>query len=247
MIDEEDKILEEILPEDEIEESLPEESLPEEIVEEPTTEKQLEQLRKKVDQRDREIEALVEYQQRTAKREYEKAKQDIQNQLAAAKDDMDVEGVARYTQELARLEHVEQTSHVNNQQERQRIALEGFKSRNQHWFNDKNSDLVNRAVEIDNELKRKYPNADFEELAEMIELKMLKEYPDKVLNRNSRAPSSITNNSAVNKTALNRNSVTKTFRGLSQEHRDTYNVYKRINPNITEADFISRLKQDGEL
>lgn len=208
---------------------------------------QLYAMKKKVDQRDREIQALVDYQQRTSQREYEKAKEELQSRLAASKDDMDVEGVAHYTKELSRLEHIEQANQANSRQEQQQVALENFKDRNQHWFNERNPDLVNRAVVIDNELKQKYPNASYDELAEMIELKMLKEYPDRVLGnvRGQRLPT--VSNSSVNKTAVNKSSVTKTFKGLSQEHRDTYNVYKRINPNITEADFITRLKQDGEL
>lgn len=208
---------------------------------------QLYAMKKKVDQRDREIQALVEYQQRTSQREYEKAKQELQSRLAASKDDMDVEGVAHYTKELTRLEHIEQANQSNNELEQQKIALENFKDRNQHWFNDRNPDLVNRAVAIDNELKHKYPNASYEELAEMIELKMLKEYPDRVLGKaRSQQPPALSH-SSVNKTVAAKNTVNKTFKGLSQEHRDTYNVYKRINPNITEADFINKLKQDGEI
>ncbi len=209
---------------------------------------QLYAMKKKVDQRDREIQALVDYQQRTSQREYERAKEDLQNRLAASKDDMDVEGVAHYTKELTRLEQMEQVNQANKGQEQQQVALENFKDRNQHWFNERNPDLVNRAVAIDAELKQKYPNASYDDLAEMIELKMLKEYPDRILGTKSQRPPSLSpSHSSINKAAANKTNVGKTFKGLSQEHRDTFNVYKRINPNITEADFINRLKQDGEL
>lgn len=209
---------------------------------------QLYAMKKKVDQRDREIQALVDYQQRTSQREYEKAKQELESRLAASKDDMDVEGVAHYTKELSRLEHIEQTSQATNRQEQQKVALDNFKDRNQHWFNDRNPDLVNRAVAIDAELKELYPNASYDDLAAKIEARMQYEYPERVLGgRTQRAPSVSPSQSSINKTAANKNTVVKAFKGLSQEHRDTYNVYKRINPNITEADFINRLKRDGEL
>lgn len=209
---------------------------------------QLYAMKKKVDQRDREIQALVDYQQRTSQREYERAKQELESRLAASKDDMDVEGVAHYTKELARLEHIEHSNQANNRQEQQQVALENFKDRNQHWFNDRNPDLVNRAVAIDAELKQLYPNASYDDLAAKIEARMQYEYPERVLgSRGHRPPALSPSHSSVNKTVANKNNVSKTFKGLSQEHRDTFNVYKRINPNITEADFINRLKQDGEL
>lgn len=209
---------------------------------------QLYSLKKKVDQRDREIQTLVDYQQRTAQREYDRAKQELEARLAHSKDDMDMDGVSHYTKELVRLQDNESQSKVQQAQQAQQEAQNAFIERNQHWFNDRNPDLKNRAIEIDNELKNKHPNASYEELAELIELKILKEFPERVLGQRrigSRNPSvSGGNNSSVNKTAVVKKHV---FRNLSQEHRDTYNVYKRINPKITEADFIQKLKKDGEL
>lgn len=214
---------------------------------------QLYAMRKKVDQRDREIQALVDYQQRTSQREYEKAKQELESRLAASKDDMDMEGVAHYTKELTRLEHIEQNNQVIQAQQTQQEALERFIERNQHWYNDRNPDLVNRAVEIDNEIKADI-NAgrikvnSLEDIAVMIEKRLGYEHPDRVLGQaRSKKPLVVSpNNSSINKSATTTN-LRKTFQNLSQEHRDTFNVYKRINPNITEAEFINRLKQDGEI
>lgn len=215
---------------------------------------QLYAMKKKVDQRDREIQALVDYQQRTAQREYEKAKQDLEQRLAASKDDMDMEGVAHYTKELTRLEHIEQSNQVTQAQQSQQEALANFIERNQHWYNDRNPDLVNRAIEIDNEIKADI-NAgrlkvnSLDDIAVMIEKRLGYEHPDRVLGaaKSQRPPALSPSQSSVNKSEANKSSVTKTFKGLSQEHKDTFNVYKRINPNITETDFINRLKQDGEL
>lgn len=215
---------------------------------------QLYAMKKKVDQRDREIQALVDYQQRTSQREYEKAKEDLQNRLASSKDDMDMEGVAHYTKELTRLEHIEQSNQAVQAQQSQQAALENFIERNQHWYNDRNPDLVERAVEIDNEIKADI-NAgrikvnSLDDIAVMIEKRLGYEHPDRVLGakRGQKPPSLSPSQSSVNKSAVNKSSATKTFKNLSQEHRDTFNVYKRINPNITESDFINRLKQDGEL
>lgn len=208
-------------------------------------------LRSKVDQRDREIKALVEYQQRTSQREYERAKQELEQRLANSKNDMDVEGVAHYTKELSRLEQIEQTNNAQQAQQHQQEALERFKERNQHWFNDRNPDLVNRAVEIDNQIKADINAGNIkvnslDDIGYMIEKRLSYEYPDRVLGTkgNNRPP--IVNHSAVNKVAAKASSKVS-FQNLSQEHKDTYNVYKRMNPNITEAEFINRLKQDGEL
>lgn len=200
---------------------------------------QLYTLKKKVDQRDREIQALIDYQQRTAQREYERARQDLEARLAAAKDDMDMEGVAHYTRELVQIQNNEQ----NNQVQQRQSAQQAFIERNQHWFNDRNPDLKQRAIEIDNEIKSIFPNASFEELAQKIETRMQYEYPERVLGQNH-SVRPVASQSSVNKTAI----VKKhSINSLSQEHRDTFNVYKRINPKITEAEFIQKLKNDGEL
>lgn len=210
-------------------------------------------LRKQMDQRDREIKALVEYQERTSQREYERAKADLESRLASARDDMDVEGVEHYKEELVKLNYMEQQQQQQNQQNQRQAALNSFKERNAHWFNDRNPDLVNRAVAIDDEIKADI-NAgrlkvnSLDEIGTMIEKRMQYEYPDRVLKQTYQKPPSVPpSRSSVNKTAVNKNSAKSAFKNLSQEHKDTYNVYKRINPNITEADFIARLKKDGEI
>lgn len=213
---------------------------------------QLYAMKKKVDQRDREIQALVDYQQRTSQREYEKAKQELESRLTDSKNDLDMEGVAHYTKELSRLEYMEQSNQVRNIQQSQQDALERFKERNQHWFNDRNPDLVKKAIEIDNEIKDLINKGivkvnSLDEIGQMIEKRLSYEDPRVLGNRSQRPPVVSHSQSSVNKSAANKNNTGKTFKGLSQEHRDTFNVYKRINPNITEADFINRLKQDGEI
>lgn len=211
---------------------------------------QIYSLKKQVEQRDKELKSVIEYQQRTAQREYERARKDLEQQLANSKNDMDVEGVAHYTQELVRLEDREQQNHLQLQRQQQEQAVNSFTERNQHWFNDQNPDLKNRAIEIDNEIKadinagRMRVNS-LDEIAQMIEKRMGYEYPDRVLGRTSSVrPNISSSQSVVNKTAVSKKYVLK---NLSQEHRDTYNVYKRINPKITEADFIQKLKADGEI
>jgi len=163
---------------------------------------QLYTLKKKVDQRDKEIENLIKYQERTAQREFERAKQELEQRLNHSKNDMDMDGVAHYTRELTRLQDNEQNSQVQQRQQAQQSAQQAFIERNQHWFNDRNPDLKARAIEIDNEIKSIYPNATFEELAQKIETRMQYDYPERVLSgaRNSR-PSLSPTQSAVNKTS----------------------------------------------
>lgn len=204
---------------------------------------QLYTLKKKVDQRDREIQALVDYQKRTAQREYEKAKQELEARLSASKDDMDVDNVVRYTKELTKLEEMENTSQVQQRNRAQESAKQEFIERNQHWFNDRNPDLIQKAIEIDAEVKMLYPNDSFEELGRKIEARMRYEHPERVSGQRSSGRPSL-GQSSVNKTAVVKKD---SFKNLSQEHRDTFNVYKRINPKITEAEFVQRLKADGEI
>jgi len=215
---------------------------------------QLYSLKKKVDQRDREIQSLVEYQKRTSEREYERAKQELETRLADSKSDMDMEGVSHYTKELTRLQDSEQTSKAQQNQQAQQSAQTAFVERNQHWFNDRNPDLKNRAIEIDNELKGIYPNASYEELAQKIETRMQYEHPERVMTSNSRSRPSVASSSqsSVNKTSAQTSSVKRTFQGLSQDLKDTYSATKRIiesgrDKEYTMNDFIAQLKKDGEL
>ena len=205
---------------------------------------QLYSLKKQVEQRDRELKVVLEYQQRTKEREYERAKQELEARLAHSKDDMDMDGVSHYTKELYSLQANENNSRVQQSHQAQQDAQTSFIERNQHWFNDRNPDLKNRAIEIDEELKGVYPNASYEELAKKIETRMQYEHPERVLGQTRNFRPSASGSSSVNKTAGVKKNV---FRNLSQEHRDTYNVYKRINPKTTEADFIQKLKDDGEI
>lgn len=212
---------------------------------------QLKTLNKKIDQRDREIQALVEYQKRTSQREYERAKQDLQERLAASKDDMDMEGVAHYTKELTRLEDMEKQDQVQQIQSAQSEAEQRFVERNAHWYNDRNPDLKAKAFEFSGEYQSIYPNATPEELAGLIERRMKAEYPERVSGQTKSRPTVAPSQSSVNKTAANTNSVSKTFRNLSQIHKDTFTAWKRIRQaegkELTEAEFIARLKKDGEL
>lgn len=214
---------------------------------------QLYSLKKKVDQRDREIQSLVEYQQRTSQREYERAKQELEQRLAYSKNDMDMEGVSHYTKELTRLQDNENSSKAHQAAQAQRSAQEAFIERNQHWFNDRNPDLKNRAIEIDNEIKSVYPNATYEELAQKIETRMQYEHPERVLGaKQSRSHVAPSSQSSVNKTSAGVSSVKRTFQSLSQDLKDTYSATKRIiesrgDREYTVNDFINQLKKDGEI
>lgn len=207
-------------------------------------------LKKKVDQRDREIQALIDYQERTKQREYERAKQELEAQIAASKNNLDMEGIAHYTKELTRLEDHENISRNHQRQQAQQDAQQRFIERNQNWFNDRNPDLKQRAIQIDNELKDIFPYATFDELAQKIETRMQYEYPERVMGGTKNVRPAVSN-SSVNKTAVNTASAAKVFKGLSQDLKDTYSAYKRIKASmgqeLTEADFIAKLKKDGEI
>ena len=205
---------------------------------------QIYSLRKQVELRDRELKNVVEYHKKASQREHERARKDLEQRLAASKDDMDVEGVSHYTKELTRLEDYENQTQTQQKQQSQADAEQRFLERNQHWYNERNADLVRQAHTISAELQSIYPSATPDELAQKIELRMQYEHPERVNGQTKARPNISPSRSSVNKTAVTKKN---SFGKLPQELKDTYNVYKRINPNITEADFIARLQADGDI
>jgi len=211
---------------------------------------QLYSLRHQVDRRDREIQALVDYQQRTAQREYDRAKKEVENQLKISRDDMDVAGVEHYTKELVKIQEAEHYNANQAMHQQQQDALNKFKERNKHWFNDNNNDLVNRAIVLDQELRGRYPNMNYDDLCQTIEAKMLYEFPERVGNFNKPRPIMSSSQSSVNKTAKAPSS--QSFNRLSQDLKDTYNATKRIiesrgDREYSVQDFMDQLKKDGEI
>ena len=209
-------------------------------------------MRKKLDTRDREIQSLVEYQQRTSQREYDRAKQDLEQRLAEAKDDMDMDAVSHYSQELARAESIEQSNKQQSGEQAQQVALESFKQRNQHWFNEQNPDLMQRAAVIDQELKSIYPNASYDELAQKIEMRMQYEHPDRLGGAPRARPNVSSSRSSVNKTATTQSHSGRAYKTLSQDLKDTYQATKRIiesqsGREYKVSEFMDQLKKDGEL
>lgn len=213
---------------------------------------QLYSMKKQLDKRDREIQALVDYQQRTSEREYERAKQELEQKLTMAKEDMDMEAVSHYTKELSRVEDMEQQNKQQSIQEAHQAALSRFTERNKHWFNEQNPDLMTRAQVIDQELKSIYPNATFDELAQKIEMRMQYEYPDRVGGQAKPKQTVSHSQSSVNKSAGTHRSSEMSFRKLPQELKDTYSATKRIiesqsGKEYSVKDFMEQLKRDGEI
>lgn len=209
---------------------------------------QLSYLRQKVDQRDKEIAALVDYQQRTAQREYAKAKQEVEQQLQLSRDDMDVAGVEHYSKELANMQVQETKSQEQHWQQQRQETLNKFQERNKHWYNEQNPDLMQHAYMIDQDIKNRYPNLSLEDSAQMIESRMYREFPDRVGGVQKPRPN--ISQSSVNKTTKAVGGG-KSFQSLSSELKATYEATKRIieskGREYTQADFIARLKQDGEI
>lgn len=215
---------------------------------------QIYSLKKQVEQRDRELKAVIAQQDRIAQREYDRAKKDLESRLAAAEEDMDVKSVSHYTRELVRLEDMEQQTQQQKYQQEQEQAKQNFLERNQHWFNERNPDLQQRAIEIDNEIKADI-NAgrikvnSYDDIGVMIEKRLAYEHPERILGPKKVIRPNVS--SPVNKTAVNANSAKRTFQSLSQDLKDTYNAHKRIRASmgqeLTEAEFIERLKADGEI
>lgn len=216
---------------------------------------QIKALTKRVEQRDREIDSLVQYQQRTSQREYEKAKAEIQQQIQYAKDNYDIESVEHYTRESEKLQSKAQNELYQTVLAEQAAAMNEFKERNSHWFNEQNPDLVQRAIAIDNEIKHVYPNATYRELAEKIETRMKYEFPERVEGRAParQAPVISNSQSGMNKSAVTSSGLNKSFKDLSQELKDTYYATKRCiesrrdGSEYTIERYMEQLKKDGEI
>lgn len=207
---------------------------------------QLRSLRNDIKKRDREIESLVKYNERISQREYERAKQELEGRLKAAEDDYDAEGIKHYVKEIDRLEQSKQQEQQSKVYEAQQEAQQRFIDRNQHWFNDRNPDLVRRAQEIDNEYKNRGWSLD--DIAEIIEVKIAKEFPERILGQpKASRPTMAPSQSSVNKSAKTASSG-MSFSKLPQDLKDTYDAIKRATPGeYTKAQFMQRLKEDGEI
>jgi hypothetical protein len=216
----------------------------------------LEKMNQKLEQRDREIAAMLKYQETTERRMYDKAKTELAQQLQQAKEYGDTAKVEMIAREQAKLDFSEAQTQQDNIERHRNSVAEQFKSRNQHWFNDAHPDLVAETLQIDEQIRQSCIAMNRpmtpEQIAQALETQMRINHPDIIGVVSKPVQMMSASRSAVNKTvATALPDHEKSFRSLSAEHKDIFEATRRIlkkqGREYTTAKFIERLKRDGEI
>lgn len=214
-------------------------------------------MQKQLGDRDKQIEALVKYQERTEERALQKVKVNLDAQLREAKQVGDVESIEKLIREKQKLEFQEA------QQQQQRIEVErqnaakAFEERNKHWYNI-NPIVTERAKLIDQEI-RAYAQTyniplTYDQLAHQVEARLRLEFPDVVGISPHIAPSISPSRSASNKSSpasMGAEPEDRVFNNLDEEYKSIYVATKRMlekqGKSYSKKEFINRLKKDGEI
>lgn len=226
----------------------------------------LDSLKKQLDRKEKEIEAILEYQKRTAEREYARARQEVEASLQQAKNLGDIDRVEALSQEKAKLDIAKQNDNLAAQKAAQQEAVDEFLSRNNHWFNKDHPDLMEKAQQVDIEVRQDYPNITHKELARRVENRMRDLYPDVVGRGNVQRPVMNASRSAVAKSSVENgrsDDDIKLFKKICAEnpqYKYMYDAQKRlmekgfkdlkgkeVKPKYTERDFINQLRKDREI
>lgn len=216
-------------------------------------------MKKQLDERDKQLESLVKYQERIEDRAYQKARGELERQLQEAKNLGDVASVEYLTKEKAKQEFQESQKQVQISEQQRMETERQFMERNKHWYNI-NAQMTQRAREIDAAVRQEAQVYNipltYEALANQVEARLRFEYPDVMITGNRTSPTISSTQSAVNRgtngTGL-ADSVDKVFNGLDEEHRSIYLAVKRGYEKssggkpYTKKDFINQLKKDGEI
>lgn len=215
---------------------------------------QIMSLKKKLDQRDSEVEAILTYQKSTIEEHKKKAKQEIEAKLMQAREYGNIEAVEALVKQQTQMDIVDQQENFRQQQNEKQQVVGDFIERNKHWFNDQHPDAVHRASQIDQELTSYYSrigrSIPLTQLAFEVETQMRREFPDLVNTGVKTRPAVSTTRSVVNKAAVEE-SDDRAFSKLSQNQKHMYQATKRMlskqNIQYSIKDFVNQIKNDGEI
>lgn len=212
----------------------------------------LDNLHKTLNKREKEIEALLEYNARIEERERIKAKQEAQQLLTIAKQRGDVDAIEQLTAEKLKMEWQEKqrTDSISNTKEME--VTRQFEERNKIWYNSSHPEMMDRAKNVASEMRQYYPSASLEELALKVEKRMQMDYPD--ICGAGRIDRPIISNSTVNKSQASSNSEDRLWRQACDKDPDLKHVFSATKRTMNNAnikyelkDFIQQLKENGEL
>lgn len=213
-------------------------------------------LKKKLDERDTEINAILNYTKNTISEHKTKVRQELETKLAQAREYGNIEAVEALVKQQTQLDFQDQQDQLKNQLSAQQQAVNVFLERNKHWYNEQHPEAVARANQIDQEIsgyyKRIGQQISYDQLALEVETQMKREFPDLVNTGIKVRPTISATKSTVNKaTATFEESDDKVYQKLSQDEKLMYQAQKRMltkaGYSYTIKDFVKKLKEDGEI
>lgn len=217
-------------------------------------------MKKQLDERDKQIESLVKYNERVEERANNRARQELESQLSQARDIGDVRAVEELSKEKAKLEFHAVNQAIQNLELQRQDAERAFTDRNKHWFNV-DPMMTNRAKQIAESLHNQALQSNtilsYDQVAKQIEAQLKYEYPDKMVGALSQpsysAPVISATHSSTNKSVSSGQiNYDKMFNSLNNDHRAifnaTNNMLKKSGKQVySKKEFIDRLQKDGEI
>lgn len=212
-------------------------------------------LKKTIQKRDKDIEAILQYQQTVFDQHKQKMRSTLEAQLRQAKEEGDVSEVEKLTAQRERQDIKDQTDQNALLESQRTEVLTQFTTRNKSWFNEQNPDLQMRVAQLDKIYTTQNPQISYTQLAEAIEKQMQYE-----MSQNPQYSHHVKTSverpvlSGSNPTG-NARSISQTddklFMTLSANEKEMFRVHKRIASKIGETvtvkEFLEQLKADGEL
>lgn len=220
----------------------------------PEIRESLKGLSKKLEQRDKELEASLKYIENVREREKRAARLELERQLREADSIGDTEAVRRLTREEAKLDYQDAQEAAQQVGNDIQSAVQKFQDRNPWYTVDQ--EMTARAMQIDQEIRQgKYEHifpkpTNYEQLGNQIEIVMKQEFGDRMsMKSRQSSPTISTAKSAVQKTVVE--TTNHSFRNLSDEHKMIFRATKRMleksGIDYTEQEFIKKLQKDGEI
>lgn len=215
-------------------------------------------MKKSLDERDKQIDSLVKYNDRIEERAIQRARAQLEQQLQQAKQEGDVETVEHLTREKAKADFQASQNTVHTQ-ELERMEVErDFREQNKHWINI-NPVMTARVEQIDAEERLRAQQAGipltYKQLAGVIQTRMRLEFPDVMLapTAGNSAPNLSSARSATNKQGISgATDIDKVFNSLDNELQTVYkahvNMMKRTGKDAySKKEYIEKLRRQGEI
>lgn len=225
----------------------------------PEIRESLKGLYKKLEQRDKELEAVIKYNQSVKEREQKAARQQLVEALKQAQELGDVEAVRQLTKQETQMELQEAQEAAQQVSHEIADVTRRFQERNP-WYNT-DQEMTSRAMQLDQEIRQgRYAHImpqpqNYEQLGNQIELLIKHEYGNRVNQatqvQQRQAPAISNTKSAIAKSGVVETDASRRFKTLSEDHKSIYRATKRMLEKLgntyTEKEFIAKLERDGEI